>query len=440
LELHQIPTLGLEHETFVLWMALVETLSGLLILAGVLMRPLSILLFFCFVFFSALLGESVFAHIIFYGLLVSFITNGAGRWRRPVATDKPGTIVILGGGFAAVHCAMRMERLLGEFTNVRVTLVHRESYFLFHPLLPEVVGGAIQPGHIVNPIRRLCPRTRFLQGEVGVIDPAAKHVEVKLSSGEEARVEYEQLVIAMDPEASFARVPGLLEHALPMMTIEDALFLRQRVLECMGLAETHGDVQNRRSLLTFSVVGGGLLGSATAAEIRELVHSALISYPGIGREESRILLFEENEEILPLFDPDLGKAAHGRLNKIGVEVFTGTKITAVSPEEVVLMSGKRIPCQTVVGALTARPRVVSAMPFARSDGRLPVDDFLRVQQEKSMFVAGVCADTLQNPAAKRQIKMGRLAAYNAVAAIQGFKLLRWSRPLVYLAALGRYAT
>lgn len=208
----------------------------------------------------------------------------------------------------------------------------------------------------------------------------------------------------------------------------------------MELAETHGDVQKRRSLLTFSVVGGGLLGSATAAEIRELIHSALISYPGIGREEPRILLFEESEEILPLFDPDLGKAAHGRLNKIGVEVFTGTKITAVSPEEVVLMSGKRIPCRTVVGALTARPRVVSAMPFARPDGRLPVDDFLRVQQEKSMFVAGVCADTFQNPAAKRQIKMGRLAAYNAVAAIQGFKLLRWSRPLVYLAALGRYAT
>ncbi|MGH8473423.1 MAG: cyclic nucleotide-binding domain-containing protein, partial [Gammaproteobacteria bacterium] len=210
------------------------------------------------------------------------------------------------------------------------------------------------------------------------------------------------------------------------------------------MAETRGDTQKRRSLLTFSVVGGGLRGSATAAEIRELVNSALVSYPGIGREEPRILLFEEREEILPLFDPALGKAAHRRLNGIGAEVFTGTKVTAVTPEEVVLMSGKRIPCRTVVGALTARPQAVSALPWARPDGRLPVDDFLRVPQEKSLIVAGVCADTHQNPPflAKREIKMGRLAAYNAVAAVQGFKLLRWSkkRPWVYLAALGRYAT
>ncbi len=83
---------------------------------------------------------------------------------------------------------------------------------------------------------------------------------------------------------------------------------------CLELAETRGDRQKRRSLLTFSVVGGGLRGSATAAAIRELVNSALVSYPGIGREEPRILLFEEREEILPLFDPALGKAAHRRLN------------------------------------------------------------------------------------------------------------------------------
>ncbi len=91
-------TIGLKPGTFVLWMAVVETIAGVLVMAGVLMRPLSLVLFVAFVFFSAILGESVFGHIIFYGLLVCFITNSAGRWRRPVAEDKHGKIVILGGG------------------------------------------------------------------------------------------------------------------------------------------------------------------------------------------------------------------------------------------------------------------------------------------------------------------------------------------------------
>src|SRR5439155_25978856 len=198
-------------------MALVEGLSGALIMAGVLMRPLSIVLLTSFVFFSAILGESVFGHIIFYGLLVSFITNGDGRWRRPVARDKPGKIVILGGGLAGVHCAMRLERLLGEYTNATVTLVHNESYFLFQPLLPEVVGGRVQPGSIVNSIRRLCPRTQLLQGEITSIDHAARQVRLRLVSGETLAVDYDELVIALDPDADVSGAPRPLERALPMM-------------------------------------------------------------------------------------------------------------------------------------------------------------------------------------------------------------------------------
>lgn len=444
IQLHHVPTIGLEPGTFVLWMALIETLSGVLIMAGVLMRPLSLLLLLSFVFFSAILGEGVFGHIIFYGLLVSIITNAAGRWRRPIAEDNPGRIVILGGGFAGVHCAMRLERLLGEFTNVKVTLVHREGYLLFQPLLPEVVSGAVQPGSIVNSIRRLCPRTRFLQGEVTFIDPSAKGVQVTLVSGEELTIEYDQLVIALDPEASFAGVPGLLEHALPMMTIGDGLFLRQQVLQRMEQAEIVSDPQKHQALLSFSVVGGGLRGAATAGEMRVLISSALVSYPAIGPNEPRVFLFEEKERVIPQFDSSMGSAARRRLEKIGVEVFTGTKVAAVTPNELALLSGKRIPCRTVVGALATRPRVVSALPWARSDGRLPVDEFLRLQGAENILAVGDCAKTQQAVPflARREIKMGRLAAYNALALLRGYKLLRWSgeRPLFYLAALGRYAT
>lgn len=128
------------------------------------------------------------------------------------------------------------------------------------------------------------------------------------------------------------------------------------------------------ALLTFSVVGGGLRGCATAAEIQEIVSSALVSYPAIGRGEPRILLFEVDNEIIPQFDPAMGQAARRRLNKMGVAVLTGTRVTAFTPDQVVLMSGQRIPCRTVVGTLTARPIMRSLMrSFAREiKGTAPI--------------------------------------------------------------------
>ena len=128
-----------------------------------------------------------------------------------MAVDKPGRIVIAGASFAGVHCAMKLERLLGEYTNTTVTLIHNDSYFLFQPLVPEVVGGRVQPGSIVNSIRRLCPRTRLLQGEITAIDHGARQVRLTLPSGQDLAIDYDELVIALDPEADFSSAPGLLE-------------------------------------------------------------------------------------------------------------------------------------------------------------------------------------------------------------------------------------
>jgi NADH dehydrogenase len=197
-------------------------------------------------------------------------------------------------------------------------------------------------------------------------------------------------------------------------------------------------------LLTFSVIGGGLRGCATAAEIRELMNSALVSYPTIGRDEPRILLFEKENRVIPRFNHAMGEIARRRLEKMGVEVSTGTNVTAVTPEEVVLASGKRIPCRTVVGALAIRPQIISTLPGTRPDGRLQVDESLRLQGMKNVIVAGDCAaiDIDVPFMAWREIKMGRFAAYNALASLQGYRLFRWPKrkPLVCLAALGRFVT
>ena len=239
--------------------------------------------------------EGVLSHSFAYAILGAFMLNGAGRWRRPIARDKPGKIVILGGGFAAIHCAMRLERLRGRFTNVDVVLVHQAPYFLFHPLLPDVIGGAVQPGNIVNPIRRICPHTRFREGEVSGIDTVANQVHIARRTGETIALPFDQLVVALDRKPAYGAVAGLLDHGLAMLAIGDALHLRQRVLE--ALEEAVIDTERQRTLLSFCVVGGGLRGCATAAAIRELLNAALPSYTTIARDAPRIVLLEANTEL-----------------------------------------------------------------------------------------------------------------------------------------------
>jgi NADH dehydrogenase FAD-containing subunit len=249
------------------------------------------------------------------------------------------------------------------------------------------------------------------------------------------------MVIALDSEANLTGIPGLLEHAFPIATIGDGLFLRQQVLERLEEAGCVSDPEQRRALLTFAVVSGGLRGCATVAEIRALINSALTAYPTIDPREPRVLLFEEREALLSGFDPKTGSAARRRLERVGVEVLTGTKVAAVTPQEVVEPSGLRIPCRTVVGALVTRPRVVSTLPRARWDGRLAVDECLRAEGMEGITVAGDCAALREPtpPLIRRDIDMGRLAAYNVLASLRGYSLFRKStkRPVVYVAALGR---
>ena len=96
--------------------------------------------------FAALLPESWMAHALFYGVMLSFLFNGAGHFAMPEAKDKTANIVIVGGTVAAIHAAMKIERLIGQYSNIRLTLIHDQPNVLFYPLLPEVIGGTMQPG------------------------------------------------------------------------------------------------------------------------------------------------------------------------------------------------------------------------------------------------------------------------------------------------------
>ncbi len=194
-------------------MMLVEVAAGVLIIAGILLRPLAIVLMAAFLFFASLLPESYMGHALFYGVVLSFFINGAGHWRAPEARDKPADIIIVGGGIAAVSAGMRIEKLVGPYTRVNVTFVHDTSNLLFYPLLPEVVGGAMQPGDVVNPIRRILPQCKVIGGRLDGVDAVAREVTIKCRNGNVLTLGYDQLILAPFLQPNLDLAPGAMAHA-----------------------------------------------------------------------------------------------------------------------------------------------------------------------------------------------------------------------------------
>ena len=427
--LNEVPTFGMEPATFVFVMALVETLAGVLIMAGVLMRAMSAILFTCFLFLAMTLGESVISHIIFYGLLFSFWINGGGHWRRPIATDPSGRILILGGGLGALHSALRLERLLGPYTNVEVTLVHRESSLTFRPLLHEVVAGSVQPSNIVIPFKRIAPRTRFVQGNVDSIDPQAHRVSLTLVSGERHALEYDRLILATDEESRAGEINGLLEHRIPLVCVGDALCLRRHVLQSLWAASIKPRGEARDALLTFVVIGGGVKGCSTAAALRTLIASAISCYPSLAQNSPRVLLMEADVRLIPHGPARMARLLRNQLARLGVEVLLQTPVREVGSDAVILCDGRRIPSKTVVEALSP-PRIGALLVALRVPPRDPSDAYLRLRTERgiheTIFHLPETTDA-EGLSITSEIALGHRAAFNAWASLRRLRLRRQPR-------------
>ena len=190
------------------------------------------------------------------------------------ATRQPLDILILGGGFGGVYTALHLERLLRKQPKerpVRVTLVSRDNYFLMTPLLFEAGSGVLEPRHSVNPIRPLLKSTRFVEGEVERVDLDRRVVTARHESGfEPFELSFDHLVLALGGITNRAIIPGS-ELAIPFKTLADGIFLRNHVIDLFERAEIEPDEAKRRQLLTFVVIGAGLVGVELMGELTEFV-------------------------------------------------------------------------------------------------------------------------------------------------------------------------
>ncbi|MFQ5655702.1 MAG: NAD(P)/FAD-dependent oxidoreductase, partial [Planctomycetota bacterium] len=258
------------------------------------------------------------------------------------ASDSRPHVVIVGAGFGGLWAARSLAK-----KPVRVTVIDRNNFHSFFPLLYQVAAAELEPEAIVYPVRGILRRFRnvdFRLGEVRSIEFGSRRVETV-----EGSIPYDYLVLAVGSTTHYFGVEGAEEHGYSLRTLEEGVSLRNRILRCFERAVYEQDRDLRRELLTFTIVGGGATGVEFVGALAELVFRPLRrDLPEIDFREARILLLEAAPALLQAFPERLRRYAQERLVRMGVEVRTGTQVTRVSPRSVTLADGDEAPTRTVV--------------------------------------------------------------------------------------------
>ena len=362
-------------------------------------------------------------------------------------TPGQNHVVILGGGFGGVYAAIEFEKTLARDSNICVTLVNRENFFLFTPMLHEVASGDLDMTNIVNPIRKLLRRVEFFHGEVESIDLVQRQISLMHGDTRHGHtLPYDHLVLAFGSITNFYGLPGLAERALTMKTLGDAIYLRNRMIAHLEEANFECAAPERKPLLTFVVAGGGFAGVETIAGMNDFLRDALPFYPNLRPDMLRLVLVHSGPVILPELGEQLGRYAHEKLSARGVEIRTNVKVVEMSDLEVRLSDGTDITTSTLVWTAGTAPNpLLATLPCKTKGGRLLVNDSLEVPDWPGVWALGDCAlipDQLTGgyhpPTGQHAMREARVAAYNVTAAFRGTAKQPFRfKTIGLLAAIGR---
>ncbi len=301
-------------------------------------------------------------------------------------------VVIVGGGFAGMTCARRLERLLPK-QSARLQLVNDVNFMLYTPFLPEAAAGLLEPRHVVTPLRDVLHRTYLRLGAICDHDPAARTVTLRTHEGENEELRYDQLAIAVGSVSRTLPVPGLDRHAIGFKSLADAIWLRNHVVETLEMANSSEDPAVLDRLLTYVFVGGGYAGLEALAELQDFAADAMDRYPRARLHGMRWILVEATDRVLPEIDENLADYALRELRGRGIEVRLGTTLESVTAESAALSTGEAVPTRTVVWTAGVIPHPSLAHLSLPLDerGRVRVDEHLRVEGQDGVWALGDCA-------------------------------------------------
>ncbi|MDX2702512.1 NAD(P)/FAD-dependent oxidoreductase [Streptomyces sp. NPDC001902] len=344
-------------------------------------------------------------------------------------TERP-RILVVGGGYVGLYAARRILKKM-RYAEATVTVVDPRSYMTYQPFLPEAAAGSISPRHVVVPLRRVLPKAEVLTGRVTTIDQDRKVAVVEPLVGETYELPFDYLVVALGAVSRTFPIPGLAEHGIGMKGVEEAIGLRNHVLEQLDKADSTNDEDVRRKALTFVFVGGGFAGAETIGEVEDMARDAAKYYTNVKREDMRFILVDAADKILPEVGPELGTWGLEHLRERGIEVYLGTSMSSCVDKHVVLANGLEVDASTIVWTAGVKPNPALArygLPLGPR-GHVDTAPTLQVQGTDYIWSAGDNAqvpDLASGPGAwcppnaQHALRQAKVLGDNVVSGMRGF--------------------
>ena len=352
-------------------------------------------------------------------------------------------IVILGSGFAAVECAKKLENEFGNDPEIELVMIGEDNFLLFTPMLPQVASGMIETRHIVFPIRTICKKTKFYEGRIKNVDPYGKLVTLWGTGDKRSiSIHYDFLVVALGSETNFFGMADVEKNAYTMKTLNDAVMLRNRIIDMLEQAENETNPILRKSFLNFVVVGGGFAGIETAGELMDLLLDVRKYYPSIQKDDLKVIVLEAMGEILPGFNKKLAEFAKQKLKERGIDIQLKKAVTSFDGNEVTIKTLDETPkdsidqseinsiiTKTLIWTAGITPvNTIKRSMFKTEKGKIVVNNFLEVPKFPGVFAIGDCAlfvDPITNrpfpPTAQIAEAQAKMAAKNLISLIKNFE-------------------
>ncbi len=315
-------------------------------------------------------------------------------------------VVIIGGGYAGLYASKYLSKLTSK-NKIELTIISKENFHIWHGFIGEMLTGRILPSNILSPARRIFKNAKIHVGFANNIDLKEKIITaIREIDGKSVQIPYDKLIYASGSRQSLESFEGLYEHGFSIKTWDDCYNLKNHIIRMFELASITEDREERKSMLTFFIAGGGFSGSEIAGEIADF--SRLMckkEFKNIDRNEIKVFLAHPSETILPeLFGsrvderqtkqfPKLVKYAKSHLEKIGVTIKTSIKIKMVSKNMVLLSDDSRVPTKTVISAVGTIAQSLTldcGFPLSKN-GKILTDKTLGVKNIKDVWACGDCA-------------------------------------------------
>ncbi|PQZ91677.1 NADH dehydrogenase FAD-containing subunit [Arthrobacter sp. MYb227] len=355
-------------------------------------------------------------------------------------SDRP-RILVVGGGYVGLYVAMKLQKKVKDHGGI-VTVVDPLPYMTYQPFLPEVAGGQIEPRHVVVSHRQHLKHTELINGRVSAIDHKNNKAVIVPVVGEPFELEYRDVVMAAGAVTRTFPIPGLAETGIGLKSIEEAIALRNSILERIESASLMTDAAERKRALTFVVVGGGFAGIETIAEIEDMARFAANLNNRIGKDELRFVLVEAMGRIMPEVTEDQALWVVDHLRSRGIEVLLNTSLADATEGKLALINmpdksaAETFESDTLIwtAGVMANPMVRSTDFPIEARGRVMTGTDLRITGEDGVAIEGAWAagdvsavpdvtgglpDGTCVPNAQHAVRQAKLLAHNLYATRYG---------------------